>query len=250
MTFGINSADVMRHLLREDVCRTVQGVKKLPFTQRLPFHLWHQRSFYPLYPAGQKASGQPEIAVDLGRADQLNLGDHKPDCMIMCSKLNHFATVRCGGVVGGWCFVCGEVLIFVFLMFFFVLVVVVVVQDCENVLCINPGRLTKGVSGGTYARIVIQPYNAAKLENQEDSLQLTHDMTERAAVEVRWWWCVCGMFVDSFLTFLCLVFFLCHRSFVFNDTFGGNRWGEVASVLGVHTWKWRGRERGEARREM
>jgi len=201
MTFGINSADVMRHLLREDVCRTVQGVKKLPFTQRLPFHLWHQRSFYPLYPAGQKASGQPEIAVDLGRADQLNLGDHKPDCMIMCSKLNHFATVRCGGVVGGWCFVCGEVLIFVFLMFFFVLVVVVVVQDCENVLCINPGRLTKGVSGGTYARIVIQPYNAAKLENQEDSLQLTHDMTERAAVEVRWWWCVCGMFVDSFLTF-------------------------------------------------
>ena len=192
MTFGINSADVMRHLLREDVCRTVQGVKKLPFTQRLPFHLWHQRSFYPLYPAGQKASGQPEIAVDLGRADQLNLGDHKPDCMIMCSKLNHFATVRCGGVVGGWCFVCGEVLIFVFLMFFFVLVVVVVVQDCENVLCINPGRLTKGVSGGTYARIVIQPYNAAKLENQEDSLQLTHDMTERAAVEVRWW---CSVFV-------------------------------------------------------
>ena len=71
-------------------------------------------------------------------------------------------------------------------------VVVVAVQDCENVLCINPGRLTKGVSGGTYARIVIQPYNAAKLENQEDSLQLTHDMTERAAVEVRWW---CSVFV-------------------------------------------------------
>ena len=94
--------------------------------------------------------------------------------------------------MGGWCFVCGEVLIFVVLMFFFVLVVVVVVQDCENVLCINPGRLTKGVSGGTYARIVIQPYNAAKLENQEDSLQLTHDMTERAAVEVRWW---CSVFV-------------------------------------------------------
>ena len=67
-------------------------------------------------------------------------------------------------------------------------------QDCENVLCINPGRLTKGVSGGTYARIVIQPYNAAKLENQEDSLQLTHDMTERAAVEVRWWWW-CSVFV-------------------------------------------------------
>jgi DNA polymerase alpha subunit B len=148
MTFGVNSVDVMRHLLKEDVCRTPQGVKKLAFTKRLPFHLWHQRSFYPLYPAGQKPSGQPEIAVDLGRAEQLHLGDKKPDCMILCSKLNHFAT------------------------------------DCEDVLCINPGRLTKGVSGGTFARLVIQPYESQKLESQEDDLQLSNDMLSRTAVEV------------------------------------------------------------------
>jgi len=89
--------------------------------------LWHQRCFYPLYPAGQSSSGAPEIAVDLGRAEQLSIGDTKPDCMILCSKLNHFAT------------------------------------DCESVLCLNPGRLTKGVSAGTYARVVIQPFDAKKI---------------------------------------------------------------------------------------
>ena len=156
LEFGVNSADVMRHLLREDVCRVPQDQKKPPFTARLPFHLWHQRSFYPLYPAGQNASGQPEIAVDLGRAEQLTIGDHKPDCMIMCSKLNHFA------------------------------------NDCENVLCLNPGRLTKGVSGGTYARVVIQPYDLKKLEGKEDDARVGHDMLERAAVEVSFGCCLVG----------------------------------------------------------
>ena len=93
-----------------------------------------------------------EIAVDLGRAEQLTIGDHKPDCMIMCSKLNHFA------------------------------------NDCENVLCLNPGRLTKGVSGGTYARVVIQPYDLKNLEGKEDHAHVGHVMLERAAVEVSFGW--------------------------------------------------------------
>jgi DNA polymerase alpha subunit B len=148
---GINAADIMRHMLPEDVHRvpTAPGAAKpprTPFSARLPAHIWEQNSFYPLYPAGK------QVALDLRRADQLTsqLRTMTPDVMILASKLNHFA------------------------------------NDCKGVLCVNPGRLTKGVSAGTYARVVLQPFSEEALDQQGGNLdaQLEHDCLKRASVSI------------------------------------------------------------------
>ena len=77
-------------------------------------------------------------------------------------------------------------------------------------LCVNPGRLTKGVGGGTYARVVIQPMDAKKFENQEDDLQLSNDMLERTAVEVSSGEAnaLCFVFFSWSLTLFCFYFLL------------------------------------------
>ena len=72
------------------------------------------------------------IALDLGRSQHLKL-PFKPDVMILASKLNNFA------------------------------------ENVDGVLCINPGRLTKGVSAGTYAHLAVKDYEDAAMGAATDA---------------------------------------------------------------------------------
>ena len=57
--------------------------------------------------------------------------------------------------------------------------------EVEKVLVCNPGRLCKGGSGGTFARMCLHPYPEVKIHeataNEEDSL--VHDVSQRLGIE-------------------------------------------------------------------
>lgn len=57
---------------------------------------------------------------------------------------------------------------------------------CESTLVVNPGHLTKGTTGGTYAMMSIHPIERETLENAGgDDVELEHAIQDRVSVEIK-----------------------------------------------------------------
>ena len=60
------------------------------------------------------------------------------------------------------------------------------VKDISNSIVMNPGTLTKGINGGTYAMMTIHPYQEnILLDLQKQSMEShPHNLPPRTAVEI------------------------------------------------------------------
>lgn len=117
---------------------------------RLAQQVIEQKSFYPIFPAASSGNAP----LDIRYMKQYQFGKTTPDILILPSVLNRFC-----GVVG-------------------------------KTLCLNPGQLAKGNSGGTFAGITIMPF--VKKENPDEEMkgevddeELLHDLPARAFVEIK-----------------------------------------------------------------
>ncbi|EWM28950.1 hypothetical protein Naga_100389g2 [Nannochloropsis gaditana] len=58
------------------------------------------------------------------------------------------------------------------------------VKDVGGALCINPGTLTKGGGGGTYAMLHIHPLPAERLERMSPETEVQHEVARRTHAEI------------------------------------------------------------------
>jgi Icc-related predicted phosphoesterase len=54
-----------------------------------------------------------------------------------------------------------------------------------STIAVNPGHLTKGTTGGTYAIMEIQPLSRDVFDDARDSIELPHNVPDRIQVEVK-----------------------------------------------------------------
>jgi DNA polymerase alpha subunit B len=55
----------------------------------------------------------------------------------------------------------------------------------ESTLVLNPGQLTKGTTGGTYATMEIQPIARDAWDDAVDDVELPHNIHDRVLVEIK-----------------------------------------------------------------
>lgn len=130
VTAGFCTTDILRHLSSEEVSRVPQGSSSDRMT-RLASHLLAQRSFYPLFPPAQSTP------LDLTVAPGLLDLPWSPDILLLSSNLAPFVKV--------------------------VTLPLDVQSDDGNTfleeadkvtsVCINPGYIARGMSGGTFTEI-------------------------------------------------------------------------------------------------
>ncbi|KAH9305014.1 hypothetical protein KI387_009418, partial [Taxus chinensis] len=163
ITIGCCTVDVLRHLSGEEISRIPEGNSNDRLA-RLATHVLSQRSVYPLFPAG---SGLP---LDLSVAPEALHMLSIPDVLILPSDLASFAKVlhpaeaiqkmESGPLQNG-----GH-------------------EDFTQCkcLCINPGRLAKGISGGTFAEL----FSLGKSRNSttEDAVDCMADRTKISIVRI------------------------------------------------------------------
>ncbi|KAL1923634.1 uncharacterized protein VTP21DRAFT_8614 [Calcarisporiella thermophila] len=99
------------------------------------------------YPLSPHSLAEP---LSYSHLSQLNLL-HSPDILILPSQLKHFTKVL----------------------------------DPYEVVCVNPGRLTRKQAGGTYAKLTIQNIAREKLEKEApEETELKHYIKERCRVDI------------------------------------------------------------------
>lgn len=114
--------------------------------RRIAQHLLQQRSYYPLFPP---PASMP-TNLDLKEMHKWQM-PCQPDLLIVPSKLTSFASVV-----------------------------------LDSTVVINPGHLSKGTTGGTYALMDIHPIKRDVLDNAGgDDVQLPHGVSDRVSVEVK-----------------------------------------------------------------
>jgi DNA polymerase alpha subunit B len=104
-----------------------------------------QRSYYPLYPP---PASMP-TNLDLKQIDGFKM-PCRPDILIVPSRLTAFASLV-----------------------------------LDSTVVVNPGHLTKGSTGGTYAIMDIHPIKREKLDDAADDVLLQHCLNDRVNVEVK-----------------------------------------------------------------
>jgi DNA polymerase alpha subunit B len=136
VTFGAVAEDILLHLSQNSISRSAAAndvvdeqveskrLERVPIVQdrvlRIATHLVQQHSFYPLFPAPHAVNVDHTLEARL----QFPV---TPDVLIVPSKLKRFAATLGEG-------------------------------DChpdDEVVCVNPATLAKGMSGGTYATISV-----------------------------------------------------------------------------------------------
>ncbi|KAJ7297619.1 hypothetical protein O6H91_Y045400 [Diphasiastrum complanatum] len=136
------SMDILRHLSSEELSHGQPGASTDRLA-RLASHIVGQRSFYPLFPAA------PGVPLDLSIAPEAMNLPCTPDILILPSDLAPFVKVlsslatntsESSGIKSD-----GK------------LEVDQVSMDFGHVgtICVNPGRLAKGVMGGTFVEMLI-----------------------------------------------------------------------------------------------
>ena len=152
---GVTSTDVLFHLA-SDGCDA--GLPPGSRLARLAGHLVGQGSYYPLFPSG------PGVPLDMTKAGGWEM-PVRPDVLVVPSRLAPFARPAAGAGGGG------------------------------ATLAVNPGVLTKGSAGGTYARIEVRPQGTAGGATSGDdgpgsaaeggSMMPARGVMDRVRVEVR-----------------------------------------------------------------
>ncbi|KMT07540.1 hypothetical protein BVRB_6g151510 [Beta vulgaris subsp. vulgaris] len=115
---GCCTVDVIKHLSGEEISRNLSGDR----LSRLATHIISQRSFYPLYPPADS------VPLDFSIAPEALSISSIPHILILPSDLAPFAKVLSLNAEA---------------------------EEQENVkcLCVNPGRLAKGIGGGTFVEL-------------------------------------------------------------------------------------------------
>ncbi|KAJ8615681.1 hypothetical protein MRB53_035053 [Persea americana] len=119
---GCCSVDVLKQLSSEEISRIPTDGSGSDRMGRLATHILSQRSFYPLYPP---ALGVP---LDLSLASETLQIASIPNVLILPSDLAPFVKVLCLGETNN-------------------------AADKLRCLCVNPGRLSKGIGGGTFVEL-------------------------------------------------------------------------------------------------
>lgn len=123
LTLGACTADVVRELAGVEVSKAPALKDRMA---RLAAHVLRQRCFYPSYPPA------PGAMMDTTQAAHFVMGD-SPDVLLLPSDISPFAKLLDADALG----VAGDEN----------------AAKAASVAAVNPGRLMKGPSGGTFARI-------------------------------------------------------------------------------------------------
>jgi len=123
LTLGACTADVVRELAGVEVSKAPALKDRMA---RLATHVLRQRCFYPSYPPA------PGAMMDTTQAAHFVMGD-SPDVLLLPSDISPFAKLLDADALG----VAGDEN----------------AAKAASVAAVNPGRLMKGPSGGTFARI-------------------------------------------------------------------------------------------------
>ncbi|KAF2718920.1 DNA polymerase alpha/primase associated subunit [Polychaeton citri CBS 116435] len=152
---GIGSEDILNELRQDNVHQAISDNRqKQDLLERLLRNVIEQRHFFPKFPAQAPKSqednpqqqGTVGVSLDLG---YLKLGEWlnaRPDMLILPSVLNPFSRV------------------------------------VENIVCINPGTLSKRRGAGSYARIALHPWELTPEEAKHEAI--AHNVFHRARVDV------------------------------------------------------------------
>ncbi|GJN13452.1 hypothetical protein PR202_gb00159 [Eleusine coracana subsp. coracana] len=127
--FGCCTIDILKQLSGEEISRKPPGGKPGDRIGRLATHLVKQQSYYPLYPP---AAGVP---LDFSLAKEALEISSMPDILLLPSDLAPFAKAALGPQIfrASPDAVCSE--------------------DEKRFICVNPGRLAKGIGGGTFVEL-------------------------------------------------------------------------------------------------
>ncbi|XP_066378201.1 uncharacterized protein [Miscanthus floridulus] len=118
--FGCCTVDILKQLSGEEISRKPPVGKPGDRIGRLASHILKQQSYYPLYPP---AAGVP---LDFSLAKEALEISSAPDVLLLPSDLAPFVKV----------FSIGEGS-----------------DDQKRFICVNPGRLAKGIGGGTFVEL-------------------------------------------------------------------------------------------------
>lgn len=113
---------------------------------RLAQHLLNQQSYYPLFPS--PVTNDCRTNLDLGKLNNWSM-PCTPDILVLPSRLAPFARVTSSSCVA-----------------------------------INPGLLSKGTTGGTFASIQIYPLKNDFIDNLHDKVSIEHGVEERVNVSI------------------------------------------------------------------
>lgn len=118
---GCCSVDVIKHLSGEEISKNLTDRSSGARLSRLATHIISQRSFYPLYPPAES------VPLDFSIAPEALDISSIPNLLILPSDLTPFLKVLSLNNSEE--------------------------QEHVNCLCVNPGRLAKGIGGGTFVEL-------------------------------------------------------------------------------------------------
>lgn len=151
---GVTSTDILFQM-SSDGCD--DGLPPGSRLGRVAGHLVQQGSYYPLFPS---AAGVP---LDMTKSSEWEM-PFRPDVLIVPSRLASFARPVGGDTVPGG-----------------------VVKDFDSTtVAVNPGELTKGSAGGTYARIDVRSKKGrASVDGEALTVSGRGEVQDRVSVEIR-----------------------------------------------------------------
>ncbi|CAA7403223.1 unnamed protein product [Spirodela intermedia] len=123
VTVGCNTVDILKQLSSEEISVMSPDVSSGDRLGRLAGHVLSQRSFYPLYPPSV------DVPLDLSLAPEALEISLTPDILLMPSDLTPFVKVLSLAERSE-------------------------TGEPARCVCVNPGRLAKGIGGGTFAELL------------------------------------------------------------------------------------------------
>ncbi|KAG9019888.1 DNA-directed DNA polymerase alpha subunit pol12 [Tulasnella sp. 427] len=97
LTFGATSVDVLFHLRRQEVFKSLPGAVQQDAMAGLCRHILDQRSFYPIYPVPLDSSH--DVNLDISHSHLLGIpNDSIPDVVVLPSRLKEFSKIVDGTV--------------------------------------------------------------------------------------------------------------------------------------------------------
>ena len=154
LVIGCCSQDILKHLAATEISRAGGHASQTDRMNRLCSSIAGQASYYPLFPAAKGCFFDASLggALDMPAT---------PDILVLPSDLAPFAKVvslhQTSSEQAG--------------------------ADQSSFVCINPNRLTKGKSGGTFASVFVEGLNQ-EVEGAPDSAQISHEAAKRSKVEI------------------------------------------------------------------
>lgn len=154
LVVGCCSQDVLKHLAATEISRAGDMAGQTDRMSRLCSSIAGQASYYPLFPTARGC------CFDASLGGALNM-PATPDILVLPSDLAPFVKVvplhqNSSGQAS---------------------------SDQSSFVCINPNRITKGKSGGTYASVFVQGLDQ-EVEGAPDSAQISHAVAKRSKVEI------------------------------------------------------------------